>query len=55
MGKCQGSRSTVDVKGLTLLSAAKSNEGYYQFKVFVCVSVIGGQIRIIAWMRSIGF
>ena len=28
---------------------------YYQSKVFVCVSVISGHVRIIARMRSIGF
>ncbi len=29
-------------------SAAKSNKRHYQFKVFVCVSVISGCVRIIA-------
>ncbi len=32
----------------------KGNRSYYQFKVFVCVSLISGRMRIIARMRSIG-
>ncbi len=31
-----------------------SNKSRYQFKVFVCVSVISGRMRIITRMRSIG-
>ncbi len=34
--------------------AAKSNKSHYQCKVFVCVSVISGRMRIIARRRSIG-
>ncbi len=30
------------------------DKNHYQFKVFVCVSVISGRMRIIARMRSIG-
>ncbi len=41
------------VRGSALPSAAKSNRSHYQFKVFVCVSLISGRIRIIARMRSI--
>ncbi len=44
----------VDNKGSALPSAGKSNKSHYQFKVFVCVSVISGRMRIIARMRSIG-
>ncbi len=33
----------------------KSNKNHYQSKVFVCVSIISGRMRIIARMRSIGF
>ncbi len=44
----------VDNRGSALPSAAKSNKSHYQFKVFVCVSVISGHMRIIASMRSIG-
>ncbi len=47
-------RAAVDIRGSALPSAAKSNKSHYQSKVFVCVSVIRGRIRIIAWMRSIG-
>ena len=38
-----------------LTSAAKSNKSHYQFRVFVCVSVISGRMRIIAQMRSTAF
>ncbi len=34
--------------------SAKSNKSHYQFKVFVCVSVISGRMWIITRMRSIG-
>ena len=59
MGQGQRSRSTVwraavDIRGLALPSAAKSNRSHYQFKVFVCVSLISGRMRIIVRMRSIG-
>ncbi len=47
-------RAAVDNRGSALPSAAKSNKSHYQFKVFVCVSVISGRMRIIARMRSIG-
>ncbi len=36
-----------------IIGAAKSIQSHYQFKVFVCVSVISGPVRIIARMRSI--
>ena len=65
---CYGARpsnfwcETVDVRGLALPSAAKSNnckfgakKSHYQSKVFVCVSVTSGRMRIIAQIRSIGF
>ncbi len=39
---------------LFLPSAAKSIRSHYQSKVFVCVSVIRGRIRIIVRLRSIG-
>ncbi len=48
-------RAAVDIRGWALPSAAKSNTSHYQFKVFVCVSVISWHMRIIARMRSIGF
>ncbi len=48
-------RAAVDIRGSALPSAAKSNKGHYQCKVFVCVSVISGHRRIIARRRSIGF
>ncbi len=48
----QGQRSgsnfwcaSVNIRGLGLLSAAKSNNPHYQSKVFVCVSVISGRIK----------
>ncbi len=58
-GQKSGSRSNfwhaaVDNRGSALPSAAKSNKSHYQYKVFVCVSVIIGRVRIIARMRSIG-
>ncbi len=34
-------------------SAEKGNMSHYQFKVFVCVSLISGCMQIIARMRSI--
>ncbi len=47
-------RAAVDIRGSALSSAANSIRSDYQSKVFVCVSVIRGRIRIIARMRSIG-
>ncbi len=47
-------RAAVDIRGSALPSAAKSNKSHYQSRVFVCVSVIGRHIGIIARMRSIG-
>ena len=47
--------AAVDTRGSALPSAAKSITSHYQYKVFVCVSVISGRMRIIARMRSIGF
>ncbi len=47
-------RAAVAIRGSALLSAAKSIRSDYQSKVFVCVFVIRGRIRIIARMRSIG-
>ncbi len=41
-------------RGSALPSAAKSKKSHYQFKLFVCVSVISGRMRIISQMRSIG-
>ena len=35
--------------------AVKSNKSHYQSKVFVCVSIFSGRMRIIAQMRSISF
>ncbi len=60
MGQNHGSRSNyghaaVDIRGWTLLSAAKSNKIHNQPKVFACVYVSRGRVPIIAWMRSIGF
>ncbi len=60
MGRGQSSRSNfwraaVDIRGSALPSAAKSNKSHYQSRVFVCVSVIRGRIRIITRMWSIGF
>ncbi len=46
-------RAAVDNRGSALPSAAKSNKSHYQFKVFVCVSVISGRMRIITRMRSV--
>ena len=43
------------IGGSALPSAVKSNKSHYQSKVFVCVSIISGRIRIIARMQSIGF
>ncbi len=37
-----------------LRTSSKSNKSHCQCKVFVCVSVISGHMRIIARMRSIG-
>ncbi len=60
MGEGQRSRSkfwraAVDIRGSALPSAAKSIRSHYKSKVFVCVSVIRGRIRILLRMRSIGF
>ncbi len=41
-------------RGSALPSATKSNKSHYQFKVFVCVSVISGHTQIIARMWTIG-
>ncbi len=46
---------TYNLRGSTLPSVAKSSNPHYQSKVFVCVSLIGGRMWIIARMRSIGF
>ena len=35
--------------------AAKSNMSHYQFKMFVCVSLISGRMWIIARIQSISF
>ena len=56
----QGQRSlfwhaVVDIRGSAFLSAVKSNKNHYQSKVFVCVSIISGHMRIIVRMQSIGF
>ena len=41
------------IRGSALPSTAKSNRSHYQSKVFVCVSVISGCMRIIArWGQS---
>ncbi len=48
-------RAAVDIRGLVLPSAFKSNRSHYQSKVFVCVSIISRRMPIIARMRSIGF
>ncbi len=45
-------RAAVDIRGSALPSAAKSNKSHYQFKVFLCVSLISGRMRIIVRMRS---
>ena len=42
-------------RGSALTSAVKSNKNHYQSKVFICVPIISGHIRMIARMRSIGF
>ncbi len=47
-------RAVVNIRGSALPSAAQSNRSHYQFKAFVCVSLISGRMRIIARMRSIG-
>ncbi len=54
-GQMLRSRVKVNIRGSALPSAAKSHRSHYQFKVFVCVSVISGRILIITRMRSIGF
>ena len=59
MDEGQRSRSNfwhaaVDIRDSALPNAAKSIRSHYQSKVFVCVSVIRGRIRIIVQMRSIG-
>ena len=46
-------RAVVNNRGSALPSAAKSNKSH-QFKVYVCVSVISGHMRIVTRMRSIG-
>ncbi len=48
-GQGHGSRSTfwrvaVDIRGSALPSAENGNRNHYQFKVFVCVSLISGRI-----------
>ncbi len=45
----------VDIRGLTLLSAAESYNHHYQSEAIVFVSVIKGRMRIILRMRLIGF
>ncbi len=45
-------QAAVGIRGSALPSVAKSNQ-HYQSKVIVCVSVISGHMRIIAW--SVGF
>ncbi len=59
-GQRSGSRSrsncgcaAVDIRDSALPSAAKSHKSHYQSKMFVCVSVIKGRIRIIARTWSI--
>ncbi len=37
-----------------LFALSRLNRLTYQFKVFVCASVISGHMRLIARMRSIG-
>ncbi len=37
-----------------LFALSHTNKSHYQFKVFVCASVISGPMWIIARMRSIG-
>ncbi len=68
-GHRSGSRSWIKVKGQGQISGAQQSilgarlcrvqqraiKGHYQSKVFVCVSVISGHMRIIKRMRSIGF
>ncbi len=44
-------RLTYDLRGSALPSAAKSNRSHYQFKMFVCVSLISRRMRI---MRGCG-
>ncbi len=43
-----------DIRGSALPSAVKSNKNHYQSKVFVCVSIISGRMRIITRMQSVG-
>ncbi len=50
-GQGLGSRSifwhtVVNIRGLALPSAVKSNITHYQSKLFVCVSVISGRMRM---------
>ncbi len=47
-------RLSVRLCALSRLNRLTYNKSHYQFKVFVCVSVISGHMRIIARMRSIG-
>ncbi len=47
--------AAVNIRGSAWPSGVKSNKSHYQYKVFVCVLVISGHMRIIAQMRSIGF
>ena len=51
---CALTAEPFDNMGSALPRAAKSIKSHYQFKVFVCVSVISGRMRIIARRRSIG-
>ncbi len=58
MSQGQRSRSTfwraeVSIRGSALPSAGKGNRSHYKYKVFVCVSLISGRMRIIVCMRSI--
>ena len=45
-------RAAVDIRSSALPSAVKGNKSHYESKVFVCVSIISGRMRIIAQMRS---
>ena len=61
-GQFSGVQRSILGAWLCLTSAAKSNnhncgakKSRYQSKVFDCVSVMSGYMRIIARMRSIGF
>ncbi len=45
MSRSNFGRAAVEIRGSALPSATKSNKSHYQYKVFVCVSVIRGAYK----------